>query len=57
MVKQVEWARVFEAPEAGMQQKVSALEEEEEASESRKESTCWSQPPPLVAAAEFDARL
>lgn len=57
VVKQVERGQVFEAPEAVMQQKVSVLEVEEEALESRKEPTCWSQPPPLVAAAELDARL
>lgn len=57
MVKQVERGRVFEAPEAEMQQKVSVLEEEEAASQRRMELSCWSPPPPVAAAAERGARL
>lgn len=54
MVKQAGRGRVFEAPEAETQQKVSVLEEEEEASGGR---SCWSAPPPVVAVAERGARL
>lgn len=57
MVKQVEQGRVFEAPEAEMQQKVSVLEEGAAASERRKKLSCWSPPPPVVAAAERCAHL
>lgn len=57
LVKQVEEGRVFEAPEAVMQQKVWVLKEGAEASERRMELSCWSPPPPVVAGAERGSRL